>query len=174
MTRARPNRCVTLNVDTAARSGWAIWRDDRCICSDEVDVDDLEAVLEACRTAVELGLAHALPAVLVTEKAWGGNRHQLLGMGGAAKVWRSAWVMAGGQKSKRLEVYTSSWRARVLGKGMGRAPREVARPAEQRLAKALVGRDVGPDEAPAICIGKWTTYATEVWKVLPKRFQGAA
>ena len=44
-----------------------------------------------------------------------------------------------------------------------------AREVEQRVAAAIVGRRVGEDEAPAICIGRWATFADEVWSKLPKK-----
>jgi hypothetical protein len=174
--RAVVNRCVVLGVDTASRSGWSIWMHGSLIDFGELNVENLDEVLHVCERAVELGRQFGVPAVLVTERAWGGNRPTMLGLGGALKIWQVSWVKAGGQKSKRIQVYPATWRARIIGRGMVRARREVTRKIEQATARAIVGNDepIGDDAAPGICIGKWGCWSIEVHALLPKRFQQEA
>lgn len=163
--------CVTLNVDTASRSGWCITVTGIYVSSGQHDMlHQAERTTAACDAAVELGRANKLPVVLVYEKPFRGtSQGQWIG------AWKLAWRAAGGVQSRVVGVYPSQWRARVLGGRYASAPRDVVRPVEQRTAGLIAHREVGGDEAAAICISRWATFAGEVAEKLPKpRRKGAA
>lgn len=165
----RPWRVVLLAVDTARRSGWARFQSGLYQASGELDVvADSHSVNLIVRTAVEHAAALRLPAVLVYELPYGGARQ-----GGHRGTWTHAWYLAGGVKTRTVGVYPAQWRARILGHGMHAARREIVRPAEQRLAAQYVGRSVGPDEAPAILLGRYGSRAGAVGaKLTPKQRAG--
>lgn len=167
-------RCVVLAVDTAGRSGWAIRVAGRLVASGEVDTLDAEEIDSIVREALSHAL-HVCPAVLVLERAWGDNTATLLGLGAARERWHAAWRRACQPKSRIVQVYPVSWRARVLPKGACRLPREQVRPVELACAQHEVPSvsrgtfEVGPDEAAAILISKWAAHAPEVGVRLPKQ-----
>lgn len=176
-----PHTAVVLAVDTAQRSGWAVYVCGELASSGEIDM------LEPCRSKDMHGLSgwnadrvclHALweaasgrdwvapyaEAVLVYERPFRGTTQgQWIG------AWKQAWTAEGGHKRRMLGVYPATWRARVLDRGASRAPRDVVRSMEMRKAEAAAKHRVGPDEATAILIGRWASYAGEVGAVLPKR-----
>jgi hypothetical protein len=118
--------------------------------------------------------------VLVLEKPWkGDNARAYVGLGGARMMWLSAWENAGGSKRRIVSVYPQTWRARLFGKTVGTLPleRAFARSSKSSRARGMghgLPPEIGPDEAAAICIGKWATHAGEVGAVLPKRVREAA
>lgn len=164
-------RCVTLCVDTAGRSGWAVRASGRLLASGEVDTRDegeVNGIVEILRHEPR---CQGLLRVLVLERAWGDRTNTLLALGAAHERWRAAWRRAGEPVSRVVRVYPATWRARVLGGGAHAMPREQVRPLELAAAQHEVGPEceVGPDEAAAILISRWATYAPEVGAVLPAR-----
>lgn len=177
--RTLPNETVILALDQAMHTGWSIWCRGDLVSWGELDVNviDTEAVRLVVVEALEMAAAMGLPCTLVLEHAWGGNVATLQGMGAAKAVWTAMWDHCGGVKSRKVQVWPSHWRSRVLPRGYASAKREVVREQEQKSARALVGDDCGPlgdDEAPAILIGKWASHAQDVWDKLPKGFRKAA
>lgn len=172
----RPWPIVVLAIDPGLTSGWAIWARGRYVDSGEVSVLDPEAVARVVRAALrwrELVVpGEVVPVVLVLERPWSGRQGNASGP--ARPIWKATWAREGGVKSHFVKLYPATWRSRVLGKGMGSAPRERAREVEQRVARMVSGRRVGADEAPAVCIGKCACHAGEVGEVLPKRWKEAA
>lgn len=165
-----PNACVTLNVDTAQRSGWCLSISGVYISSGEFDLlkhpNQPRAI---CDAALELGRANDLPVVMVYEKPFAGTSQGMY-----VGAWKMAWHQAGGVKTRFVGVYPATWRARVLGRGMSCAKRETVRPVEQRMGASIAGRPVGEDEAPAVCISRWSAWCGEVRTKLPGARKGAA
>lgn len=164
-----PHECVCLVVDTAQTSGFAVTAGGKVVGHGEVDMlaarlPDQDSPCEgACAAALELARLNGLPAVLVFERPFRGTSQ-----GAWIGAWRAAWLSAGGRKRAQLGVYPSVWRARALGNGS--LPRELARAAEMRVARALVpDRELGGDEAAALAMSQWAIRSGEVGAVLPKR-----
>jgi hypothetical protein len=97
------------------------------------------------------------------------------GLGAARERWLRAWrELATGHVGKVVTVQPGTWRAAVLGPQSIGMERDQVREQEQLVARAFVGRDVGPDEAPAILIGRWGAQAGELGKHLGKRAKAAS
>lgn len=187
MTARRPPSfapwpAAVLAVDTARTSGWSVLVRGALRAAGEVAAFDLGRVTDVCRVA--LGTAPELPVVLVLERAFahhrmgrGASAATVGGIAAATEMWRQAWASAGGVRRRVVRVYPATWRAAVLGPGMGSARREAAREAEQRVAQAFAERAgleaPGPDAAAAICIGLWAARSGEVGAVLPARTREA-
>lgn len=130
---------------------------------------------EAAVVAEAIVRAEGEPIVVVRENwSLGGRRgegsasHQhigmLAGLGAAWGRWDGALLGAGIPTSRVVKVYARTWQASVIsGRALTRA--ETLRIAVNR-ARAIAHRDVGEDEAVAICIGLWATKAPEVLAVL--------
>lgn len=165
---ARPWQCMILAVDTAARSGWAHYRGGHYIHSGEWPIEKREAIEALVEGFVSDAGDLGYPAVLVLERPFGGsNSGTLMALGAARHVWLTAWKRAGGSARKAVHVHVSTWRSRVLGVTRG----ETLRALERDVARRIKGAAAGPDEAPAILIGKWATHAAEVGKVLPAKLR---
>jgi len=169
-----PYRAAILAVDTAEVSGWALWQCGELVGWGEIAMMDPRAnpsALKQCCEVVEGAAALGIDAVLVYEQPFRGtNQGQWRGN------WKAAWGVAGGSSRRVVGVYPATWRARVLGRGMHAARREVVRPVERAVATAIAGArpgDIGPDAAPAICIGAWAVRAPQVGAKLPKRAKPA-
>lgn len=167
-----PHRCVVLAVDTARKSGVAIYRDGRFegACSMDI-VSDPEAPGRWVRDAAAVGRALGLPVVLVPEKAYGGNTGTLGGLGAAYGVWRHEWLREG-MSPKRIVpgVYPQVWRGPTLG--TTRNPKsnpEYLHTLERGLASKIARASItDQDAAAAICIGYWASWAPKVLAQLPK------
>lgn len=172
-TSFRAHACVVLAIDPGQTSGWAISVRGELISSGECSIDNSIAVSGVCKQAREAAIAHALPAVLVLEKPFGGSVQTITGIGQRRGAWRAQWIAAGGNKTKQVNVGTSTYRSKVLG--AGNLDRAAARPLEQALAASRVGRgDVGPDQAAAVCINVWAAKAPEVAAKIAARYRWAA
>ena len=172
----KPWECVVLGVDTARRSGWSVWARGVLIARGEVDTLD-EAALRAVISRVLAGAAElGLPAVLVLERAYGGNVHVVSALGAAAERWLKPWrELAIGHRGRVVREQPSGWRAAVLPDWYPAMPREDCRKAERAFALAITGADdIGPDEAPAVCIGYWGSRAGKVGRLLSKTAQRAS
>lgn len=153
-----------LAVDTAQVSGWAIWKHDRLMDMGDIDLlRDTESVYLRCRQTLGIAAMGLLtPAILVYERPFRGR-----GQGIYQGNWRSAWVQAGGVKTRTLGVLPATWRR---GMKLGRRRADI-RHNEAMRAQALAGCPVGPDAAAAILIGLWASGAPEVDRKLPKSRQ---
>jgi hypothetical protein len=174
-----------LAVDTARNSGYAIYADGKYIRSGETRIDDhgvLAAIVsQAMGDAADANAYSAL--VLVLERPYAGNSWTLQALGAARQAWLSAWKSMGQARRRVITVYPVTWRARVLGVTRGETLPRVEKAyalAIKRAAQSARGGmgaelpvDVGDDEAPAIGIGKWASYAGEVGAVLPKKIREA-
>ena len=91
-----------------------------------------------------------------------------VGPGEAAGYWRFALRNAQLPSTRLVDVYPSTWRARVLPKGAHAMKREDVRKLELVEARRLVPKgNLGGDQSPAILIGRWATQAGEVGDALP-------
>lgn len=179
-----PNRCVIVAADPGECSGWSIWAfsGTQHVLMDLGEVDVFgggpQRVLEQGQA---LAKARGAECVLVVERPFNRRPEQggfnTTAVGTADKIWRE---MAKRLKFARrvVRVYPSRWRATQLDKGWHKLKRPQVRAHEQEKAKLLaracgVAKEVGPDAAPAIMIGKWATHAGEVAAVLSKRVRGA-
>lgn len=185
---ATPNHCVRLCVDTAANSGWCIGtREWPVINSGEVKALNHAALVDIIGRAIQVARDNGFGpkperhVVLVLEKPWRGKpkgqaatRSQYAvqgGLGAARGMWLSAWceVMGTATPHRVVMVYPQEWRRRVLGGTGGHLlPHHEKRTAKLLRAKndLLEARDVGKDEAAAICMSKWAQYAGEVRKAI--------
>lgn len=164
------NRCAILSVDPGEMSGWALTIRGDYIKSGEVRPKrELGRVREICEYALICAGVENLPLVLVLERPFRGRG----GSAGTSNVdtWQAAAQEAGIQVTKVVKVYTATWRAGFLGRGWGNAPRDLARAKEREVAEDIARGPVGPDEAPAICIGQWASYCNEVNVKLPRKFR---
>lgn len=182
----KPWLAAVLAVDTARRSGWALGVCGTHVDSGEVDTFDeqtLELIVdnalervrfERVRADVLAGDAPRLPLVLVLEAPWGGRPDIVAALGAARERWLRAWRTREQALGRVVYVQPSTWRGPVLGRAWVSASRERVREHERRVAAALVGHFVGPDEAPAILIARWAAHAARVGDAIGKRASDAS
>lgn len=161
-----PHACVVLATDCASVSGWSIWAGGVYRGSGEFALMSKPELLDkVCVAAVDLGKKLGLPVVLVYEKPFAGTSQ-----GSFSGNWKVAFVKAGGVKTRMTFAYPAEWRsaaAGVLPPGYANKPRKEVRPKEQEVAARLAGRACGPDESPAVCLGKFGCHADKVARKLP-------
>jgi len=173
----KPWLAVVLAVDCANRSGWAICVRGKLHASGELNTLEPEAIAGVIAMALECARTEALPCVLVLEDIWGGSVSTIAGLGAARERWLAVWrelAAAAGHKGKVVLVAVSTWRAAILGAGFVGCEREQVRPVEQAMAAGIKGGAVGPDEAPAICLGRYGAQAADVGKVIGVRARKAS
>jgi hypothetical protein len=119
-----------------------------------------------CDAAILAADTNHTPLIVVAEQ-WtaGGVRGHLqwVGLGSAWGRWAEALELAGVPKSRIVRVYPQTWR-KVLA-GLPRRTGKEAKASAQLVARSLLHRDVGTDEAEAVCIARWSETATEVTDV---------
>lgn len=165
----RPWRCVVLAIDAGECSGWSVHALGKFGGSGEFPIytdDGVREVLRVVGTAKSLAAQLRVPWIVIHEATWGG--HMGLATPASVGYWTFAIRNAQLPIARIGSVYPARWRARMLPKGMHAAKRDVVRASEVEVARAMIKRDVGPDEAPAILIGKWSTQAGEAGLLLPK------
>lgn len=172
-------RCVTLSVDTASRSGWAIRAAGRLLYSGELDVVDEHELAEVMRAVLQVARLQKMPAVLVLERPWGGHQNSsvVAALGAARAYWLGAWRRAGLPASCVVTVHVSTWRACVLGGAALRLKRDAVRVLEQAAARDELratsphADELGGDESTAILISRWAARSPQVGRVLPKKLR---
>jgi ribosome modulation factor len=158
---------VVLAVDTARRSGWALYVAGRLRASGEVDTLCDEAVGKVVVAACERAQSCGYPLALVLESPFGGTTVVVSALGQARERWLRAWRDAKQSRKAVVLVQPNTWRARVLGRGWRGAKRDELRLAEQRFAAQVSGcAKVGPDEAAAVLIGRWGAQALDVGRAI--------
>lgn len=162
----KPWLAVVLAVDTATRSGWALYVSGRLRGSGEVDTRDAGALGDIIVDARDRAARGGLPLALALESPYGGSPFIVAALGQARERWLQAWRAADGGVDRVVLVQPQTWRARVLPGEWRGASRERVRAAEQRVAAQLAGHAVGGDEAAAILIGRWGARALPVGKAL--------
>ncbi len=165
-----PNDCVVLGVDAASRSGWSRWVRARFIrdgCG-EVRAKRLDEVAPVVAAALQLARDHGLPCVMAIEASPFAGRTVMTahGMGKSVGQWQMAWIAGGGVEAHVVEVTANEWRKDLWGV----APRsDPARAREAVEARAIVGRDCGPEASPGVLIGHWGCYSPAVNALLPRK-----
>jgi hypothetical protein len=174
---ASPIAASILCVDPGKVSGWAIWRNGQPVRFGHVDVfgDPMRIEGVLAEFICEPG-----PHLVVIERPFGaGHGNASTAVGAGDVIWRSA-VERFKLKPRLVRVYPSQWRCKALGKGWGSAAREKVRKQEQAVAlhevcSSLPGyadnlqtTEIHSDAAPAICMGRWASYAGECIAKLPK------
>lgn len=168
---------MVLAIDPAATSGWSLWASGRYVSSGECGLK-LADIARVVNGSLQFAEVASIPAVLVLERPFKqkpGMKYAASGQG--RESWRGCWQLGGGVMNKIIQVYPSTWRAKVLPRGMANAKREVVRPEERKAAVDFVIANgnapddfvVGPDEAAAICLGRFAITAGEVGDVLAAR-----
>lgn len=167
----RPWEVVTLNIDTARVSGWSVWARGYLIASGELDTLVEAAIRDVVARALEGAAQLGLPACIVLEKPWGGSPNIVAALGAARERWLRVWrELAVGNLARVVLVQPGTWRAAVLTGWRPRMERDDCRALELAMGRALAGvAELGGDEAPAVCIGFWSSRAGEVGKTLGKR-----
>lgn len=167
-----PIAASILCVDPGKVSGWAIWRGGQLVRFGHVDVfgDPMRVESVLAEFICEPG-----PHIVVIERPFGaGHGNASTAVGAGDVIWRSA-VERFKLKPRLVRVYPSQWRSKALGKGWGNASRDAVRKQEQQVALYELGASgfvtidgVHPDAAPAICMGRWASFAGELYAKLPK------
>lgn len=188
-------------VDPGKRAGWSIWVCGNLAQWGEIDGDDPEKISRVIHAGRMLALIGEIPVVLGVEMppthVRSGRRsfRSVMTSGGRRHLWKVEWRRQGQAERRALDVDVGAWRAAVLGARYRNAKRDDVRPVEQARAQALataatppppptVGRPtsheqvfvatVGPDCAPAICLGQYLALSSELAKAIPPRFRAAA
>jgi hypothetical protein len=139
---------VLIAIDPGATSGWALFEGNDLVASGVAkSLGDRQAVMERLSD-------HAADITAVLEDWTAGGWKavsQLLGMGSARGRWLEQLETIGIRGSRVHGVYPQTWRT-VLAP-LKRKTNEEAKASARTVARAHLGRDVGPDEAEAVCIG---------------------
>jgi hypothetical protein len=180
----RPWRCSLIAVDTAENSGWAFWSSGTLHSSGEIDTSDGSALLKCVRSGAWLAKEFTEgPLVLVLEAPYGGPKHAgqvatLVALGRAQERWLRAWKDAGEARARVVMVQPQTWRCALFGSVRGMKRAELHK-LEDLNAQAIMGvhahvAALGADEAAAICIGQWASYAAAVGEVIGKKARAAS
>lgn len=180
---ARDLPCVILAVDPAATSGWALVYASPSVPSAQVWQHGVAETWihrsDACARAH--GVAHALgrPLVVVAEtwRVSGGkqgregraswNSATIAGLGTSWGLWLAELQRLDVPERRIVRVDTGTWGQVVLGRS--RMTTEQRHAASQLRARAVLGHDVTPDEAAALCLGLWGLRSEKVAKAIGVR-----
>ena len=157
---------TVLAIDPGATGGWCIRTLGSWYSGTAKSASDRRAACEAALLAADTN--HA-PLVVVAEQwtAGGIRGHaQWVGLGGAWGRWAEALELAGVPAKRIVRVYPQTWRKLLAG--LPRRTGVEAKASAQLVARSLLGRDVGTDEAEAVCIARWSETAAEVADVARK------
>jgi hypothetical protein len=92
---------------------------------------------------------------------------QVLSLGAQWGRWLAEFERLDVPPKRILLVDTGTWRQAIFGRSRG-ASDGFKRQAQMR-ARVVLGHDVGPDEAEALCIGLWGLRSEKVAKALGAR-----
>lgn len=160
----RPWRCAILAVDPGDSSGWSLWVNGRLSAFGSVDGGNQAAMLRVVEDAVVRALESVSSLLLVRERPY--SRRIL---GPSWGMWDRAWEHAGLSKRRIVKVWPATWLARVCGSSKASKARQMQSARGICALEGKVHAGMDHDEAAAICIGRWATYAGEVGRVLGKR-----
>lgn len=172
----KPWPVAILAIDPGACSGVAMYHGGGCARSASAAVMDQWRIVSDFETRC---IQWGLPGVLVIENStphgrWGAKAYA--GLHANRAMWLQVWSKAS-EGSKRLakkrvvKVYPATWRARLFGTGVMRG--DTARTMAIAHVREEFDLDIdNHNQAEAICIGQWATYAPEVGAVLSKRIKG--
>ena len=151
---------LILAIDPGKTSGWALFD---CGWTTGVSMSAVDRQLAVARaTQAERSTGQRLVVVGETWIATGVRRGRegralstqtVAGMGAAWGRWAEQLELHGVPKRRIVRVDSGTWRRAVLG--ATRQTTEQAKRAAMMRARAVLGHDVGPDEAEALMIGLW-------------------
>jgi hypothetical protein len=173
----RPHQVVILGIDSAAQSGWGIWRPGSLRVG--VIRDRVGAEAERCQVveaAIAEARAHGLGLIVLGEKWTAGgavrdgkmHASTLLGLGAAWRDWERVLRHYRVPRKRLLRVNVKTWQGAML-KGLG-----ARTSAELKAAAKLVTRSrfpglpdgLAPDAYDAGCIVLWGGQSGEVGHAL--------
>lgn len=165
-----PHQCAILAIDPGRTSGWALFARGEHVYSGTATTH-LDRV-DLAQLAVEAARNNGAPLVVVGEiwtpgGKFGGAR-TMAGVGASWGQWLAAFEAAGIPKARVMRVKVQTWRAAVLGGAFGRKTEQWHAMATRRATVAIGRAPTDANEAEAVCIGIWATYAPEVAKKVPK------
>ena len=134
-----------LSVDPGRVSGWALIGDE--VRSGTVRIDSRKGLEHAMEIVVEASVVVIEGCGYVSK----GRFDTIWGLGRRAGTWE---CLARVQGADVELVHPQAWQKAMLyqGRNPGRA---MIKKLSQARARSEVGREVGPDEADAICMGMW-------------------
>lgn len=165
-----PHQCTILAIDPGRTSGWALFVRGVCVASGVAKThEERESFADL---AIVTATARGVPLVVVGEiwtpgGKFGGAR-TMAGVGASWGQWLAAFEAAGIPKARVMRVKVQTWRAAVLGGAFGRTTEQWHAMAMRRAEHAIGRTPVDANEAEAVCIGIWATYAPEVARKIPK------
>lgn len=157
---------VILAIDPGARGGWCVVSPGGTRMSG--DAKSAEERAGAIVHARALAALNEAPIVAVVEKwtAGGARGHaQWVGIGAARGRWLEALELGG--VTRIVDVYPQRWR--TLLAGLPRRTGEQAKASALLVARGLMQRECGPDEAEAVCIAAWAARSPEVAAMAAKK-----
>ena len=157
--------CVLLAIDPGATSGWALWDGTRW------ETGTAEYWKTRAGVCLDAGMAaheSKRPLVVVAE-TWPGLRGTALaGLGAQWGRWLAELERLDVPAKRVVRLSTGAWRAQVLGGARCRGT-DAWKAASRARAHAVLGHDVGPDAADALCIGLAGLRSETVAKALGAR-----
>ena len=162
-----PWPALILGVDPGKNSGWATFWNGEYLDSGECKSTDEAAILQVTSTVAMLGTTYGTKPVLVIEQhPWAGSLTAKSSLEASRAIWKMKWGTAGEAARRTVDVNVATWRSRL---GIPtRGDKKLRARIELNTARSIAARDLGPDEAAAVLIGKWGTFAPELAYVLPK------
>lgn len=152
----RPLRAAILAIDSARRSGYAVYVAGELVQYGECNARRFADRLSVLEIALMRSKGAQLPLGLVLEEPFGGTLATALSLHASLELWRDTWLAIGGKLRHVAQERAADWRLRLFGSA--RMPRDQVRRLEQITAQriaALAGYrgDIGGDAAAAICLG---------------------
>lgn len=165
---------IVLGIDPGATSGWSLYASGAYVasgaaksCAVRTTVIEALLALVAREGHTSLGAAPVVAAV----ESWtvGGKRRDkvdhwtpavMIGLGASRGRWLEQLAIAGLPDRRVVSVVPQTWRT-ILAP-FPRTTTEQAKASAVRLARAIARREVGPDEAEAVMLGRWACGAPDV------------
>lgn len=152
-----PLDAVLCTLDSAKRTGWAIYIRGALVDFGEVKADPPANRWRVLVQATALAYQHKIPCGLLIEVPYGGYVSVAVSLSKTAALWRDTWLQLGQMDERCIERTAGAWRKVLFG--ASNMPREQSRRLEHALAlqiaaRAGITKPIGGDSAPAICIGQ--------------------
>ena len=155
--RKPPPRFIVLALDTARRSGWAIFDcGEFRVAGPAKTAEEREEVV---RIAVELAHNKGIPLVVGAEdwELHGMSRASIFGLGAGFGRWEHILEREGYDFKLLFRVKVDEWRSRILGLRPGRYKRDEAKQAALAACRMRKWKADSDDAAEAALIGLYFT-----------------
>ena len=146
-------RRVSIGVDPASTSGWAILRGARSLIDSGTVTtsQDFPAIQDIIQKAISAA-GHPIHLIVVAEE-WGAIGKKMGAKSYATLceswgVWRAALSQAGIKEKQIFRVHTAKWRAAIIGGGNSKIMAQI-------IARQNFGVTATHDQAEAICIAMY-------------------